>query len=405
MFAGGLRGRRSRERVQRLEEDVGRTDDGDARHAERDRLRAPRADERDGVARFGLQRRGELLVEHDLTLSQRPAQVAERREMAEVVPARHGEDRAVAGADRARGGDVRHPGERRGCDGSRTEDVLLVRNTGGRARRGGIRADRRLPVDRHAANGAAGHRLQRMPDEEQHRAEQRDGGGEREHAQNGAAGRAQQTDEREPRERDHASTGLSTICPSCSSTTRGSARRRRRRASRRRARTVALLQREDQVEHACRGVRVEVTRRLVAEQELRPLCERTRECDALRLPAGELCGKVVFFPRETDERQQLRRLERGLGDVRCERDVLVGGEVGEEVRALEDVGDPAGACPRARAPASSVEIGSPSSSTVPDATSTSPPSTWSSVVLPEPDRPMSATESAPAARDRRRGAP
>ena len=83
-----------------------------------------------------------------------------------------------------------------------------------------------------------------------------------------------------------------------------------------------------------------MSRRLVAEEELGLLRERTRKRDPLLLAAGELSGKMVEPSAETDELQQLLRPLRV--ELSCrERDVLVGGEVRQEVRALEDVGDAA----------------------------------------------------------------
>ena len=101
------------------------------------------------------------------------------------------------------------------------------------------------------------------------------------------------------------------------------------------------LQRLDQVEHALARVRVEVPGRLVAEQQLRLLRERARDRDALRLAARELGRQVVRLRGEPDELEQLLRCERRLaGEVRGEGDVLERGEVRQQVRALEDVGDP-----------------------------------------------------------------
>ena len=49
-----------------------------------------------------------------------------------------------------------------------------------------------------------------------------------------------------------------------------------------------VLQRVDQIEHALGRVGVEVGRRLVAEQEVGPLCEGASDRDPLRLAPGEL---------------------------------------------------------------------------------------------------------------------
>src|SRR5438067_2813970 len=52
------------------------------------------------------------------------------------------------------------------------------------------------PVGRHAAHRAAGHRAERVTDEEEHRREQADGAGERDDAERRPAGCAAELDER-----------------------------------------------------------------------------------------------------------------------------------------------------------------------------------------------------------------
>jgi hypothetical protein len=63
--------------------------------------------------------------------------------------------------------------------------------------------------------------------------------------------------------------------------------------------------------------------RLVAEQELRTLCERPGDRDTLPLAAGQLARQVVGLVLEPDERQQLQRIDVGAGEELRERDVLV----------------------------------------------------------------------------------
>ena len=96
----------------------------------------------------------------------------------------------------------------------------------------------------------------------------------------------------------------------------------------------------DQVEDAPASVRVQVPGRLVAQQQLGLLRERAGERDALRLAAGQLGGQVVGLRVEAHEGEQLERVGVPARDRGGERDVLEGREVGEEVCALEDVGDP-----------------------------------------------------------------
>ena len=94
-----------------------------------------------------------------------------------------------------------------------------------------------------------------------------------------------------------------------------------------------LAQRVDQVEHARGGVGVEVAGRLVAQQHVGLLRERPRDRGALRLAAGELARQVVELVLQADEAEQLLRVR---AVALCEEHVLERGEVGEQVRALED---------------------------------------------------------------------
>src|SRR5207253_11137364 len=101
---------------------------------------------------------------------------------------------------------------------------------------------------------------------------------------------------------------------------------------------------------------VEMSGRLVAEQQLRLLSERARDRDALRLAAGEFGGQVVELRPEPDKLEQRGCSARRCGLAGCEPasegDVLERGEVRQQVRALKDVGDPART---ERAPCGAVE--------------------------------------------------
>ena len=113
------------------------------------------------------------------------------------------------------------------------------------------------------------------------------------------------------------------------------------------------LQCLDQREHARARVGVEVPRGLVAKQEPRLLRHGTCDRNALRLAARQLGRQIVRLLGETDELEQGERLEAllPLGVIRGldrEGDVLEGGEVRKEVRALEDVGEAARTCLGAR---------------------------------------------------------
>ena len=88
-------------------------------------------------------------------------------------------------------------------------------------------------------------------------------------------------------------------------------------------------------------LRVERAERLVEQQHRRREHERTRERDALLLPAGELVRPALSErPRRTSSSASATRPRRSaFGDVleaKAEADVLLDGEVGEERVALED---------------------------------------------------------------------
>ncbi len=92
-----------------------------------------------------------------------------------------------------------------------------------------------------------------------------------------------------------------------------------------------------QDQHARRGV--QRARRLVAEQDRGPLGDRPGDRDALLFPAGQLRREVVEPLAETDQAERLlrrHRVDRDLGDG---RDVLAGGQAGDEVVELEDEAD------------------------------------------------------------------
>ena len=61
----------------------------------------------------------------------------------------------------------------------------------------------------------------------------------------------------------------------------------------------------DQVEHLSCGGRVELTRRLVGDQQVRAACKRGAERDALLLAARELAGMRVAAAGQADPREQL----------------------------------------------------------------------------------------------------
>ena len=94
---------------------------------------------------------------------------------------------------------------------------------------------------------------------------------------------------------------------------------------------------------AVRGV--EVTGRLVGEQDLRPVRERARHRDTLLLAPGELGGVVVAAIREPDALEQLERPAARLLAAQLERhlDVLPRRERRDQVEGLEHEADLLGA--------------------------------------------------------------
>ena len=142
------------------------------------------------------------------------------------------------------------------------------------------------------------------------------------------------------------------------------------------------------------GVRVEVPGRLVAQQQLGLLRERAGDRDALRLAAGQLRRQVVGLRVEPHEGRAARSGSASPPEtVRGERDVLEGREVGEQVRALEDVGDPVYAHSAASSGVECRRAPCPSTRPCPRSARPDHRATCSSVVLPEPERPSSATRS------------
>ena len=262
------------------------------------------------------------------------------------------------------------------------------------------RRSRPGPASRAArcARRRAGHRPQRVPDEQQHRAEQRDRGGE--HERRGSAcgpARATQPGEREPQRRRSSRPLLAR-------------RRGRRRGSTARSSAggdVGVVGGDRRARSRTRRCSASIrssTRSPVSESRWPVGSSQSSSSgrwasaramrDALGLAAGEL-GRQRVEPCRRGRRARAARPAR-CRDVasgaarrrqRGEGDVLVGGEGRQQVRALEDVGDAArrargrGRRRRARRAARPASITSPALGT------TRPPSTCSSVVLPEPDGP------------------
>ena len=114
----------------------------------------------------------------------------------------------------------------------------------------------------------------------------------------------------------------------------------------------------EQPHDADRGRRVEVSGRLVGEEDQRPVDERARDRHPLLLTTRQLGREVVGLLGEADEVEDLRHLRahdvlRPADHLERERDVLVDRLVGEQLEVLEDAADVAPQLrhlPRAEAP-------------------------------------------------------
>ena len=158
---------------------------------------------------------------------------------------------------------------------------------------------------------------------------------------------------------------------------------------------VLAVERLEQVEDLVAGLAIEIARRLVAEQQRRIGDDRARDADALLLAAGELPRIVIHRAREADDAQrhlhalaavclrQLRQQQRQL-------DVARGGQHRQQVVELEDEADVPRRAMRESSPPDILSIRSPATAIDPSVGVSSPPSRFSSVVLPDPDGPISA---------------
>ena len=100
----------------------------------------------------------------------------------------------------------------------------------------------------------------------------------------------------------------------------------------------------EQLHDPDRGDRVEVSARLVGQQQRRMVDEGAGHGDALLLTAGELVGVAVELGREADQAQRLRHLLADFGAAGADHlqgvsDVVVDGAIGQELEVLEDGAD------------------------------------------------------------------
>ena len=248
---------------------------------------------------------------------QRAAQEAEGVDAREVA-GRDGEDRAGAGADRARSRETCSIARERGGRGRRPPAATPGWRGDAARRRAVAGAVRCRPGPASRAGRCAPRSpvivRSEWPTKSSIAPSSADRSGKREHA-HAASGPA-----RARARRARAARAVLSRSP------RGRRARRRARPSRSSAAATSAswvattsakpsssLQRVDQVEHALAGVRVEVAGRLVAEQQLRLLGERARDRDPLRLAAGQLAPAGGRASRRGRRARAARRRERGLG--------------------------------------------------------------------------------------------
>ena len=152
-----------------------------------------------------------------------------------------------------------------------------------------------------------------------------------------------------------------------------------------------------QIEDLDAGREVEVAGRLVGEEDRRRRGERAGKGHSLLLTGAQLVRTSIRLVDQPDEAQELADplamlSERSTGDEERERHVLAHRQKGDEVEELEH--EPGLAPPgEVRCSSSRAVTSMPSMTTVPLVGSSSPPRSWSIVLLPEPDGTMSATNS------------
>ena len=106
-----------------------------------------------------------------------------------------------------------------------------------------------------------------------------------------------------------------------------------------RGRTELAVDPLEDLEDEPPGLEIEGAGGLVAEEDVGTLRHGAGDGDALLLAARELGREVVEAVAEADEPERVGGVERVLGDVRHERDVLARREARDQVVELEDEPD------------------------------------------------------------------
>ena len=157
---------------------------------------------------------------------------------------------------------------------------------------------------------------------------------------------------------------------------------------------ASSTQARSRAEHLVRGRGVEGAGRLVGQDDGGVGDQRPGDRDALLLAAGELRGQAPApSPRPTCSSSARTRFR----STRCpasrigQPDVLLGGEVGHQVEALEDEPDPLAAEP-GRSSSLQCVMSSPAMTTRPSVGRSRPAAQVRNVDLPDPDGPITAVK-------------
>ncbi len=162
---------------------------------------------------------------------------------------------------------------------------------------------------------------------------------------------------------------------------------------------VVAVERLQQVEDLVAGLAIEIAGRLVAEQQRRVGDDRAGDADALFLAARQLPRIVVARARRArrptapSARACLRSADRQLRQQQRQLDVARRGQHRQQVVQLEDEADVPRAPGRRACRPTSCRCDRRRPRSIPSVGVSSPPIRLSSVVLPEPDGPISARKS------------
>ena len=96
---------------------------------------------------------------------------------------------------------------------------------------------------------------------------------------------------------------------------------------------------KQQIRDLCTGILVEITRRLIGDQNLRVRCKRAGECHTLLFPTGHLCGVMIKpFAKTNGDHLRAGFFESQAFARQFQRDsnILQRGHVGNQMKRLEN---------------------------------------------------------------------